>query len=105
MKIIVIVCAIIKDLILKEERIILSLENNFGSYFYAGRVYQYYIDNAEDLSKGRIFELGFIVPKTEGIDIKTVVKVVRSVLGNEVTIQCKSLPRRSGWRLVMSLAQ
>ena len=47
----------------------MSLENNFGSYFYAGRVYQYYIDNAEDLSKGRIFELGFIVPKTEGIDI------------------------------------
>ena len=69
----------------------------FINYFYAGRIYQYFLDNQDSLQ-----ELGFLVPKKEGIDIAKIKALVKSLLNTKpVLVKCNVLPKRNGWRFVI----
>lgn len=80
------------------------LDKNFTSYFYVGRIYQKFLDSEEDLVKGLIPEIGLILPKTKDVDIKVVKRMLTTLLDKEgVAISCKTLPRRCGWRISLSI--
>ena len=69
----------------------------FINYFYAGRIYQYFLDNQDSLQ-----ELGFVVPKKEGIDIVKIKTLVKGLLNTkQVSVKCNALPKRNGWRFVI----
>lgn len=69
----------------------------FINYFYAGRIYQYFLDNQDNLQ-----ELGFLVPKKEGIDISKLKTLVKGLLNTkQVSVECNALPKRNGWRFVI----
>lgn len=69
----------------------------FINYFYAGRIYQYFLDNQDSLQ-----ELGFLVPKKEGIDITKIKSLVKGLLNTkQVLVKCNILPKRNGWRFVI----
>lgn len=71
----------------------------FINHYYTGRIYQYYLDNEENLIKGLINELNFLVPKFEGIEISKLKKLVNKLVEEDgVIIKCCSLPKRSGWK-------
>lgn len=75
------------------------MENNFINYFYTGRIYQYYLDNKEILVEGKIKNLGFLIPKKDGIEISKVKKMVKVLIEEDgIIIKCTTLPKRYGWR-------
>lgn len=81
------------------------MEINFVNYFYAGRIYQYYLDNEENLVNGLIKELGFLVPKQEGIEISKLKKSIKGLVEkNGIIVKCSSLPKRNGWRFCFSVS-
>ena len=51
-------------------------DNKFVNYFYAGRIYQFYLDN-KDLDL--IESVGFLVPKLESIKISELKKIVQNL--------------------------
>ena len=75
------------------------MESKFIDYFFAGRVYQYYLDNEEDLVSGKIKELGFLVAKKEGLNIANLKKLVKALVEKDgIIIKCSALPKKNGWR-------
>ena len=76
------------------------MENSVLNYFYTGRIYQFYLDNKDFLAKGQTRELGFLVPKKEGIEIAKIKKMVNSLIKNDgIVIKSSALPKRGGWRI------
>lgn len=75
------------------------MANEFINHYYAGRIYQYYLDNEENLVTGLIKELNFLVPKVEGVEINKLKKLVNKLVREEdIIIKCCSLPKRNGWK-------
>ena len=74
------------------------MDIEFINSFYAGRVYQFYLDNEEELLKGYITELNFLVPKIEGIEISKLKKILKNLIGDNTLIKCSATPKRNGWR-------
>lgn len=80
------------------------MEINFTNHFYAGRIYQYYLDNKETLSKGLIKELGFLVPKKEGIEIAKLKSMIKVLVEKDgVIVKCSTLPKKNGWRFSFNI--
>ena len=81
------------------------MEIEFVTYFYAGRIYQYYLDNEKDLVSGKIKDFGFLVPKKEGIEITKLKKLVKVFIEKDgIVVKCSSLPKRNGWRFGFSMS-
>ena len=75
------------------------MESNVLNYFYAGRIYQFYLDNKEILIEGRNRDFGFLVPKKEGIEIAKLKRVVKGLVEKDgVTVKCSTLLKRRGWK-------
>lgn len=69
------------------------------NHYYAGRIYQYYLDNEENLVNGLIKELNFLVPKADSIKINKLKKLVCKLIEDDgIIIKCCSLPKRNGWK-------
>ena len=72
-------------------------DNKFVNSFYAGRVYQFYLDN-KDLDL--IESFGFLVPKLDSIKISEVKKMVQNLIEKDgFVLKSRILPKRNGWRL------
>lgn len=75
------------------------MEIEFINHYYAGRIYQYYLNNEEDLVDGLIKELNFLVSKVEGVKISVLKKLANKLIENDgVIIKCNTLPKRNGWK-------
>lgn len=72
-------------------------DSKFVIYFYAGRLYQFYLDN-KDLDL--IESVGFLVPKLDNIKISELKKMVQNLIGkDDFVLKSRILPKRNGWRL------
>ena len=72
-------------------------DSKFVNYFYAGRVYQFYLDN-KDLDL--IESVGFLIPKLDGIKISELKKIVQNLIAKDgFVLKSRILPKRNGWRL------
>lgn len=80
------------------------MQNNCN-YFYAGRIYQFYLDNKDLLFNGITTDLGFLIPKgNEEVDISTIKKLVIGLIKDEkVSLKCRVLCKKNGWRLSFKL--
>ena len=89
----------------KEKNGEIVVENSFINHFYVGRIYQYYLDNEKDLVSKGISDLGFLIPKKDGIEITKIKNLVKGLLQKEgIVVKCYALPKGNGWRFSFSLA-
>ena len=73
-----------------------TIDIKFVNYFYAGRIYQFYLDNKIE---GTIDCIGFLVPKIEGIKIGELNKLVQKLIAKDgFALKSHILPKRNGWR-------
>lgn len=76
------------------------MDNYFLNYFYVGRVYQFYLDNIKEFPKEVVEELGFLIPKKDGIEIIKIKKLLNKLIEKEnIIIKHSALPKRNGWRI------
>ena len=78
-------------------------DSKFVNYFYAGRVYQFYLDNKDS---ELIESVGFLVPKLDSIKISDLKKIVQNLIAkDDFVLKSRILLKRNGWRLSFEKAK
>lgn len=73
-----------------------TIDIKFVNYFYAGRIYQFYLDNKNEET---IDCIGFLIPKLDGIKISELKKMVQNLIVKDgFVLKSRILPKRNGWR-------